>query len=159
MSSVNFILPNQLFKNFQLSNEFPTYLIEEHLFFKELNFHKQKLAYHRATLKEYESFLIVKKFNVNYIETNSNLSDIRNLISHLSERKINTINIYHPEDNWLLKRISNCCKKFEIQINWYDNSLFINSEKENENYFKPENKKFHQTTFYKNQRKKIRNTN
>ena len=89
MSSVNFILPNQLFKNFQLSNEFPTYLIEEHLFFKELNFHKQKLAYHRATLKEYESFLIVKKFNVNYIETNSNLSDIRNLISHLSERKIN----------------------------------------------------------------------
>lgn len=155
MSSVNFILPNQLFKNFQLSNEFPTYLIEEHLFFKELNFHIQKLAYHRATLKEYESFLLEKKFNVNYIETNSNLSDIRNLISHLSERKINTINIYHPEDNWLYKRISNCCKKFDIQINWYDNSLFINSEKENENYFKPENKKFHQTTFYKNQRKKL----
>jgi deoxyribodipyrimidine photolyase-related protein len=155
LSVANIILPNQLFKNILLPNKCVTFLVEEHLFFNEVNFHKQKLAYHRATLKFYESFLIQKSFKINYIEAHTIHSDIRNLIAHLSEKNINTINLYRPEDNWLTKRISSACKKHSININWHENLLFINSEKENENYFKVENKKFHQTTFYKSQRKKL----
>ena len=42
---INIIFPNQLFEDCSLlSNEGAFYLIEEFLFFKQFNFHKQKIV-------------------------------------------------------------------------------------------------------------------
>ena len=58
MSSVNIIFPNQLFENCEmLDNSNAIYLVEEHLFFRQFQFHKQKLAFHRATMQFYASYL------------------------------------------------------------------------------------------------------
>ena len=52
MKEISIILPNQLHENNQfLKKEFPIYLIEEYLFFKQFNFHKQKLIFHRSSMK------------------------------------------------------------------------------------------------------------
>jgi deoxyribodipyrimidine photolyase-related protein len=58
MKTVNIIFPNQLFEVSPLPLEQSiSYLIEDDLFFKQYNFHKQKLGLHRSSMKFYESYL------------------------------------------------------------------------------------------------------
>ena len=71
MENVNFIFPHQLFEHHPLlQNGFPIYLIEEHLFFNQYAFHKQKIAFHRASMKAFGAFLEAQRLSVNYIEAN-----------------------------------------------------------------------------------------
>ena len=60
------ILPNQLFKESLFTKRDNTaFIIEEYMFFKQYNFHKQKISFHRATMKFYENYLIEYGLNVN----------------------------------------------------------------------------------------------
>ena len=141
MNKVNLIFPNQLFKDFHLPANASTYLIEEHLFFKQFNFHKQKIAFHRASMKFYEAYLNKKSVSTTYIDANKPNADIRNLISFLGSIDVTHLNIYYSEDNWLTKRIVSGCKKNNILINWFDNPLFINTQEDLTKHFNPQNKK------------------
>ena len=52
------VLPNQLFeKSPVFSNNSTIYLVEESLFFNQYVFHKQKLFFHRLSMKKYQHFL------------------------------------------------------------------------------------------------------
>ena len=104
MEEINIILPNQLFKTPSLKKENKTYLIEEYLFFRQYNFHKQKIHFHRATMKNYEKHLSSIGFRVSYIDAFDNNADIRTFIETQVDEKC-TLHCYHPEDNWLQKRI------------------------------------------------------
>ncbi|MBC2846196.1 cryptochrome/photolyase family protein [Winogradskyella flava] len=152
MKEAILIFPHQLFKNSPiLEIDADIYLIEEFLFFKHYKFHKQKIAFHRASMKAYEEYLQDKNKIVNYIEATSNLCDARELIPHLINKGVEKLHIIDPTDNWLEKHI-NCVSK-DISVEWYGNPLFINSKKELSSFFKPSKKKFFQTSFYKDQRK------
>ena len=147
------IFPNQLFKNSELlSNSKKIILVEEFLFFKHYKFHKQKILFHRMSMKSYKLFLEDKGYDVSYIESNECNSDIRELIETLD---INKIKIYNPVDNWLSKRISQSCSKKNIQIETYENPLFINNNDDLNTFFRTDKKKFFQTAFYKQQRIKM----
>lgn len=61
-----------LFKNVD-----EVYLVEEHLYFNQYKFHKQKLVFHRASMKYYENYLKENKIRVNYIEAKSSKNDIQ----------------------------------------------------------------------------------
>jgi len=64
------IFPHQLFKDTDyLDKSQPVFLVEEFLFFKQYLFHKQKIAFHRATMKFYENELKKSGFEVEYIES------------------------------------------------------------------------------------------
>jgi deoxyribodipyrimidine photolyase-related protein len=153
MSCINIIFPNQLFeKSFSISNGCKTYLIEEHLFFKQYNFHKQKIFFHRSSMKSYQDFLIKKGVEVIYVDSYNENSDVRNFLSNI---EISKINIYHPEDNWLEKRIKETCQINKIEIKIYENPLFLTSRDSLFPFFNSEKKKLFQTSFYKNQRKKF----
>ena len=73
------------------SNE--VYLIEENLFFKQYKFHKQKILFHRLTMKYYSEYLKRNEVHVNYIDSSNELSDIRNLIQEISKNLISMIYI------------------------------------------------------------------
>ncbi len=116
MKAINLIFPNQLFEHSQLlENGFPIFLVEELLFFKHYNFHKQKIAFHRATMKHYEAFLISKNIEVDYIESSKDISDIRELIPYLKSLGITNITYIDPVDNWLQKRIAKGCLDNSIE--------------------------------------------
>lgn len=154
MKTVNIIFPHQLFQDSPLlENKYDIYLIEEYLFFKQYPFHKQKIAYHRASMKCYQYYLQEKGKKTHYIDSNNPLSDIRNFNKEIEDKKIDKICVIDPTDNWLLKRIRNSFKEVELTI--FDNLLFINNRKELGSFFKAEKKSFFQTTFYKQQRKKL----
>jgi len=62
MKTINLIFPHQLFENSPIFKvDAPVYLVEEFLFFKQYSFHKQKIAIHRATMKQYADFLTKEK--------------------------------------------------------------------------------------------------
>ena len=147
------IFPHQLFQDSPiLEIDVAIYLIEEYLFFKHYKFHKQKLAFHRASMKAYADFLESKGKTVHYIEATSDDSDIRTLIPKLIDNGAETLHVIDPTDNWLEKRIKSNSK--DISIEWYESPLFINTKKDLSSFFKPSKKKFFQTSFYKEQRKK-----
>ncbi|MDR6237834.1 deoxyribodipyrimidine photolyase-related protein [Aureibacter tunicatorum] len=128
------------------------YLIEESLFFLQYKFHKQKILFHRASMKYYEEKLVKKGYQVEYIASNNPLSDTRKLIPYLIQQNIRQLHIIDPADNWLESRI----RKYEHQVNmqWHESPLFINIHSDLEGFFDPKKKKYFQTSFYKEQRAK-----
>jgi deoxyribodipyrimidine photolyase-related protein len=155
MMTVTIIFPHQLFeKHPALDTDSFIYLIEESLFFKQYKFHKQKLVFHRASMKFYEKYLVDRNYNVKYIESSSDLSDVRKLIPQLKNKGISEIHFADVVDNWLEKRIFETAKSNGIKIKVYDSLGFINSKEEIKKYFNSK-KNYSQTSFYIEQRKNL----
>ncbi|NVK66306.1 MAG: cryptochrome/photolyase family protein [Flavobacteriales bacterium] len=148
---INIIFPHQLFAESELlKNDHEIYLIEEHLFFQEFNFHKQKIAFHRASMKSYEQYLIEKGKTVHYIETQNERADIRNFQKEIEEKTISNIEVIDPTDDWLEQRIRAVSKEIELTI--HENPQFLNKRENLAPFFRSDKKSFFQTSFYKNQR-------
>lgn len=153
-TTIQLIFPHQLFEESEiLNNNHEIFLIEEHLFFRNYNFHKQKIAFHRASMKSYATFLKRKKKSFKYIESDDKLADIRNLKQFIVDNNIERVIAIDGVDCWLMNRLKKACTNIELQI--IDTPNFINSTSELSSFFKPEKKSFFQTTFYKQQRKKL----
>lgn len=151
--AINIIFPHQLFKNSALlENKHEIYLIEEYLFFRQYNFHKQKIAFHRSTMKSYESFLIKKGHKVNYFQASENKADIRNLYAILEGNKIDEVHCIDPNDDWLENRLVESVKEKSLII--HEGPQFLNAKDDLQPFFRTDKKSFFQTTFYKQQRKK-----
>lgn len=155
MNEVNLIFPHQLFEESPLPlNQHPVYIVEEYLFFKQYAFHKQKIAFHRASMKKYAAFLEAKGVKLHYIHAQEEISDVRELIPALAELGISHIHFIDPTDNWLEKHIKTAAAASGTTYSIYTNLLFLNSPEELQDFFKPGKKKYFQTKFYIAQRKK-----
>ncbi len=130
------------------------YLIEESLFFNQFPFHKQKIAFHRASMKAYEAFLKEQGYTVHYIPATDARSDVRELLPKLKEEGITTVSYIDPTDDWLQQRITKACSRLKLDTTVYENPLFLNSKEEIHTYFK-DRKQYHQTHFYKSERKRL----
>ena len=145
------IFPHQLFESNPIIKENrKIYLIEEYLFFDQYAFHKQKIAFHRASMKAYEYYLSSSGINVHYIESRQSLADIRNLITKLNETYIFIID---PVDNYLMRRIEMGCQQANKKLFIEESPAFLNSRQELSSFFRSDKKKFFQTEFYIQQRK------
>lgn len=154
MKAVNLIFPNQLFREHSLlTNGNPVYLIEEYLFFKQYAFHKQKLAFHRASMRTYQTYLENLGLTVQYVDSADQLSDIRNFQLEIENKNIQCICVIEPEDDWLEDRIQIHSKNCAINV--YKNPGFINKTSDLAKFFRKDKKSFFQTSFYKQQRKKL----
>lgn len=155
MSAVNIIFPHQLFREHPLlQNEFPIYLVEEFLFFKQYLFHKQKIAFHRATMKCFEAYLHSLKRETTYLDAQNEHSDIRALIPSLKRKGFAEIHFVAPVDDWLERRIHSQCEQMGLKPITYTSPMFLNSKEELARFFKPDKKKYFQTGFYTEERKK-----
>jgi deoxyribodipyrimidine photolyase-related protein len=150
--NIGLLFPHQLFEHNQLIETCGTiYLIEEYLFFKQYNFHKQKIAFHRSSMKFYESYLQSKNIKVVYVDSGSELADIRKLIPYLKSMGINDFEYLDSTDCWLEQRIDMACKQYQLNKVKKSSPLFINSSDEIKKYFSDKKRMF-QTDFYKYQR-------
>lgn len=157
MKTVNIIFPNQLFEISPLPLEQSTsYLIEDDLFFKQYNFHKQKLLLHRSSMKFYESFLKSENYKTVYLNHADELISIDTLFNYFKTNGVECINYIDPVDNYLSKKIEQKASKYKLELKKYENPNFLTKEKELGGFFKAEKKKFFQTSFYINQRKKFK---
>ncbi|MBN2762473.1 MAG: cryptochrome/photolyase family protein [Bacteroidales bacterium] len=152
MSTTGILFPHQLFEQNSLVSKCNTiYLVEEALFFKQYKFHKQKIAFHRASMKFYEGYLQSKNITVVYIDSFNELADVRKLIPYLKLQDIHTFEYMDTTDYWLEQRISKACRMYNLEATKHCSSLFLNSSKEITSYFSGKKRLF-QTDFYKHQR-------
>jgi deoxyribodipyrimidine photolyase-related protein len=150
--SIGIVFPHQLIEQSILTSLCDTiYLVEEHLFFKHFNFHKKKIAFHRASMKFYESYLQSKNITVVYIDSFDELADIRKLIPYLKSKGVQSFDYLDTTDYWLEKRIVSTCKDYDIQANKKPTPLFLNTSEELASFFATKKRMF-QTEFYKHQR-------
>ncbi len=152
MPNTHILFPHQLFET--LSSIKPhdqVYLIEEPLFFCQVPFHKQKLIYHRASMKFYESYLVSHHIDVHYIEYHQPIASIQFLIPHLAQRGIDHIHLIEPSDDWLYTRSTQAAVTYNVSILWHPNPQFLNHIDQLNDYFAQN--PYYQTSFYIHQRK------
>ena len=155
MKSAVLIFPHQLFEEPPFSWENKTgFLVEEPLFFSHFSFHKQKLAFHRASMKFYEEYLSKKGIKVQYIEWSDERADVRKLMPYLKFQGFERIEYTDVTDNWLGERLVMSARENGIGLVGMESPLFLNSRSEILKYFK-ERKTYRQTDFYTWQRKKL----
>ena len=149
--SINLIFPNQLFEDHPLlKNDGDFYLIEEHLFFREFKFHKQKIAFHRASMKFFQTYLEKNGAKVMYIESGDDLADIRNFQTEIRKENITEINVISPSDDWLERRLKKVSQNIQLHI--FDSPQFINNKSDLAKFFNLQKKFYFQTDFYKQER-------
>ncbi len=152
MQSVVLVFPHQLFQHHPaLDKQRNVVLIEEWLYFKELNFHKQKLVLHRASMQFYKEWLEKQSYTVTYVEATEKHADVRELIAWLHQKNYTEIHIANVTDDWLQRRLFTSAKKHNVTIHTYATPMFMNEVISMANYF--ERKGYHQTDFYIEQRK------
>lgn len=150
MKSLFLVFPHQLFENIlPLKQATQVVIIEEYLFFQQYNFHKQKLFYHRASMKFYENYLQQNNIQALYINSFQKTSDIRFFLQETNLSEFDKIICWDCTDSWLEKRIK---KHSPLPVEIIDSPYFVNSKKEIENYFEKKQRYF-QTDFYIHQRK------
>ena len=155
MKSVSILFPHQLFDSLPFSKEQPIYLVEEFLFFSQYAFHKQKIAFHRASMKSYAAHLKQKGYNAVYIDAQDKLSDVRSLIPTLASEGFEYIEFINPVDFLLEKRLKNGCASEKLTSKEHVSPAFLNTNEQLSGFFKPTKKKFFQTSFYQAERKRL----
>jgi deoxyribodipyrimidine photolyase-related protein len=150
---IGIIFPHQLFQNNPvLEHTSQVYLVEETLFFNQYNFHKQKLAFQRASMQYYRQYLQSQNIKVSFIQAQDKDADIRELLRTIKDQGHKKIVMVDPTDNWLQRRTQARCHSLGLEISTLPSPLFINSSQEISEYFKDKKRMF-QTDFYKWQRK------
>ncbi len=153
MKTARLIFPHQLFKNTEhFDTDVPVYLIEEYLFFTQYNFHKQKLTFHRASMKYYAHYLTTKGLEVHYIDAQHPEHDVRVLLPQLILQGLECIIFTDPTDYYLSKRLHAYSETLQVKVE--ESPLFFNTVEENAVYFKDKKRLLHHD-FYVYQRKKL----
>ncbi len=154
MKKAAIIFPHQLFlNNPAVQSGRKVFLIEEFLFFTNYSFHKQKILFHRASMKSYQAHLAGKNIQAEYIDAQNKLSDIRKLIPFLSQSGIKELHYAETTDDWLEERIKRAAADSNINIFVYNSPMFLNSIDELKDFF-GEEEKHRQTKFYIRERKR-----
>ena len=124
-TSLNIILPNQLFEESSLlKNNDDFLLIEENLFFNQYKFHKQKILFHRLSMKFYQIYLESLGKKVKYLKSTDPYSDIIIFL----EKNIalySKIEIIDPDDNYIEKSIKRFSEKNKIELVIHENPTFL----------------------------------
>ncbi len=147
------IFPHQLFKQHPaIEKGREVLLIEDHLYFSQYPFHKQKLVLHRASMKCYQKFLENTGITVNYIPADD--AELKNVFALLKKRKVNIIHYTDTTDFLLEKRIERYASANQLGLKKYDSPGFLTSEAELNAMF-AKDKKYLMASFYVKQRKRL----
>jgi len=157
MKKAFLVYPHQLFENIENLFSFNTvFLIEEPLFFSEFPFHKQKLILHRASMKEYEKYLLKNNIEVRYLE-HYNLNTSSDIADILKKENFTTAEMYDVTDDWLFNRLKKSLKTAEINFVAHENPMFLTSTNDIYDFFKNRkgSRKYFMNDFYIWQRKRL----
>jgi len=133
------LLPNQLFHLDIIKEiEFNNIVLYEHpKFFTEYNYHKSKLVFHRASMKNYYDIL-EKKYKIKYVD-------------YYEKLKIqNDIIMFDPTDFDISDEISKYAKKHKLNLEIQESPLFIFTLSELDEYINSQKSgHYFNATFYK----------
>ena len=155
MSHVALIYPHQLFDPHPaLGGAKAAVLVEEPLLFKQYAFHKQKLLFHRATMKRYAARIsAARKLTVHYIEARE-IEETGGIVEHLRRLRCESVKYVDPCDDWLERRLSAALRTHRIPAEKLDDPHFLTSRAAIDDFTADKRKLFF-TEFYIAQRKRL----
>ncbi|MFM8448669.1 MAG: cryptochrome/photolyase family protein, partial [Haliscomenobacter sp.] len=154
--SIFLVFPHQLFEQLPLSTTgvHRVAIVEEHLFFTQYAFHKQKLRFHRASMSWYADYLKESGYGVEYYACRGAELHIASLVSGWKEAGVDALHVYRVEDDWLTQRLESASRAVGLALLWYDTPQFILNRAAVAHYFSGKSQ-FLQGNFYAAQRKRL----
>jgi deoxyribodipyrimidine photolyase-related protein len=134
------IFPHQLFEETLVQKADVFYLVESDLFFRQYAFHKQKILFHRASMRAFADRLREAGKVVEYIDSRDSRSSEVALAASIAGE----ITLFDPNDYLLERRLRRSGK-----IQFLPSPNFLNTDTDLLGNRKP----YYQTAFYTQQRK------
>ncbi|MGK5595108.1 MAG: cryptochrome/photolyase family protein [Parachlamydiaceae bacterium] len=154
------ILPHQLWETHPYLEEKGGLVIlaEDALFFGDLRYpnhiHKQKLVFHRASMKCYEDHLKKRGFRTLYLEFHL-LREGRQAYERVfRQHRVTTLSLVDPVDYLVEKRLMEAARKLDIHISIKDSPAFLMTREDVDSYFSNLDH-FSFMPFYINQRRDL----
>ena len=155
------VFPNQLYSVHPGFKRKPrrVVLLEDSLFFGDsrypARFHKQKLWFHRSSMKRYEQLLRGRGFKTEYIEYAPKASALRDILLRLrGKSRQYRLLVSDPTDFILEQRLQKHCDELNIDVEILRTPTFLNTREENAAYRIQRNRWF-MADFYKWQRQRL----
>ncbi len=157
------VFPHQLFANHPGLELNPgrVLLIEDSLFFGDdrypLQFHKQKLWLHRASMKRYEAWLKSQGFSVEYFDYRTGPGSLLKVLETAIDRESaadQQLYCVDPTDFILEKRLRAACQRLDLACQLLPNPGFLNRPAANQKYRQGKSRWF-MADFYKWQRRRL----
>lgn len=134
------ILPDQLFE--EKPDEDEVYVVEHPHYFTRLDFHKQKLVLHRASMKRY-----AEQEEAEYIEFEEALDRLEALFADSEQ-----IKLYDPVNHEIRAQLQELAHENGAKIEFLETPGFIASREFNREYFSEH--EYFQLAYYKEMRKR-----
>ncbi|MEY3957346.1 MAG: hypothetical protein RLZ73_1803 [Bacteroidota bacterium] len=134
------IFPHQLFEETLTQEADVFYLVESHLFFRQYAFHKQKLIFHRASMRAFADRLREAGKVIEYIDSHDSRSAEVALAASIKDE----ITLFDPNDYLLERRL-----RKSGSVRFLPSPNFLNTDTALLGNRKP----YYQTAFYTQQRK------
>jgi len=160
MPSATLIFPHQLFKLHPALSLKPdkVFVVEHPLFFADQEYpakmHKQKLAYHRATMQAYTHFLESKGFDCELVRYDNGIEPLPKILKNCINKKIDSVTVCDLHDHTLEKRLRNAIANTQLTLQFLDSPGFINTTKANQEW-RSTRKRWFMADFYQWQRKRL----
>ncbi len=90
-------------------------LVEEPLFFSQYGFHKQKLVFHRASMQQLVREFKDRNEKVACVEARE-LTKTGDIAKWLKQRKVKSVQLVQPWDDWLLRRLTKALRSECIEL-------------------------------------------
>jgi deoxyribodipyrimidine photolyase-related protein len=153
------VFPHQIFSACPLLEahtpaDCEVYLLEEYLYFKHYNFHKQKLILHRASMKMYADVLTQKGYTVHYIDSKK-LSTKSSLNEFIVGHHFKKIAYTDVVDDWLEKELAEVSTEHDIERTTYETPMFLTPRTELASYKETTKQPYFMKNFYEWQRKRL----
>jgi deoxyribodipyrimidine photolyase-related protein len=152
-TSLWLVFPHQLFDQLPKGVD-SVAVIEDALFFHQYAFHKQKLAFHRASMRCYADQLHRKGLTVRYLACEGDALTPADWVKRLGDEGFLSLHLYRPEDDWLTQRLREAAKSCSIKLEFVDTPQFLLDRAAVKSYFVGK-KHFLQANFYSAQRKQF----
>ncbi len=158
--NLNLILGNQLFSDLSFLNPKRKdlfFMCEDYGLCTHFKFHKHKIIFFLASMRNYRDFLISQNFNLSYIEIEEdfNLSFEGKLEKVCLEKNIEKIKTYFIEDKFFRNRIESFCNTKKIDLEMIESPNFLCSNDDFRQYLKDALNKPFMNSFYILMRKKL----
>ncbi|MEM1379315.1 MAG: cryptochrome/photolyase family protein [Pseudomonadota bacterium] len=160
MSSALLIFPHQLFAKHPGLSAKPdrVLLIEDSLFFGDyqypMQFHKQKLWLHRASMTKFASVLGGDGYDVETIPYTKGARILRETLEGLSQDGIEKVIVCDPTDFTLDRRLRSFTDDLGLELEVLSTPLFLNTREQNADW-RSGQKRWFMAEYYKTQRRRL----
>lgn len=144
------VYPHQLFSDHPaLRKDCSVFLIEDPLFFSEVEFHPIKIEYHRTTMHHFAKRLSQRGFDVTYISE----AQASQLAQTLRTRGVTSLYVCDPVDDFLERKIYALAETLGVPLTVQESPQFLCTRARIDEYFSERQKLFF-TDFYIEERKR-----